>query len=87
MEYLFKMDKKSNNIYVWTGIIKENEAFKFTFDETYDHGKVQIMSSSEKKETDVVTLEEGTESDIYEVVYVEMDLIINGLLRKAEHIW
>ena len=77
-----KMDKKSNNIYVWTGIIKENEAFKFTFDETYDHGKVQIMSSSEKKETDVVTLEEGTESDIYEVVYV-----INGLLRKAEHIW
>lgn len=66
-----KMDKKSNNIYVWTGIIKENEAFKFTFDETYDHGKVQIMSSSEKKETDVVTLEEGTESDIYEVVYVE----------------
>lgn len=66
-----KMDKKSNNIYVWTGIIKENEAFKFTFDETYDHGKVQIMSSSEKKETDVVTLEEGTESDIFKVVYAE----------------
>lgn len=64
-----KMDKKSNNIYVWTGIIKENEEFKFTFDETYDHGKEQIMSSDQKNETSVVTLKEGTESDIYKVVY------------------
>lgn len=66
-----KMDKKPNNIYVWTGIIKENQEFKFTFDETYDHGKEQIMSSNEKKETSVVTLKEGTESDIYKVLYVE----------------
>lgn len=64
-----KMDKKLNNIYVWTGIIKENEEFKFTFDETYDHGKVQIMSSDQKNETGAVTLVEGTESDIYKVVY------------------
>lgn len=64
-----KMDKKPNNIYVWTGIIKENEEFKFTFDETYDHGKVQIMSSDQKNETGAVTLVEGTESDIYKVVY------------------
>ena len=64
-----KMDKKPNNIYVWTGIIKENEEFKFTFDETYDHGKEQIMSSDQKNETSVVTLKEGTESDIYKVVY------------------
>ena len=66
-----KMDKKSNNIYVWTGIIKENEEFKFTFDETYDHGKEQIMSSDKQNETSVVTLKEGTESDIYKVLYVE----------------
>lgn len=66
-----KMDKKPDNIYVWTGIIKKNEEFKFTFDETYDHGKVQIMSSDEKKETSVVTLQEGTESNIYKVVYAE----------------
>lgn len=65
-----KMDKKPNNIYVWTGIIKENEEFKFTFDETYDFGKVQIMSSDQKNETSVA-LKEGTESDIYKVVYVE----------------
>ena len=63
------MDKKPNNIYVWTGIIKENEEFKFTFDETYDFGKVQIMSSDQKNETGAVTLKEGTESDIYKVVY------------------
>lgn len=66
-----KMDKKSNNIYVWTGIINENQDFKFTFDKTYDFGKEQIMSSNEKKETSVVTLKEGTESDIYKVVYEE----------------
>lgn len=66
-----KMDKKPNNIYVWTGIIKENQDFKFTFDKTYDFGKEQIMSSNEKKETSVVTLKEGTESDIYKVVYEE----------------
>ena len=65
-----KMDKKPNNIYVWTGIIKENEEFKFTFDETYDFGKVQIMSS-DQKDAGSVTLVEGTESDIYKVVYVE----------------
>lgn len=64
-----KMDKKPNNIYVWTGIIKENQEFKFTFDETYDHGKEQIMSSDKQNETSVVTLKEGTESDIYKVVY------------------
>lgn len=64
-----KMDKKPNNIYVWTGIIKENQEFKFTFDETYDHGKEQIMSSDQKNETGAVTLVEGTESDIYKVVY------------------
>lgn len=64
-----KMDKKPNNIYVWTGTIKENEEFKFTFDETYDFGKVQIMSSDQKNETGAVTLKEGTESDIYKVVY------------------
>ena len=66
-----KMDKKPNNIYVWTGIIKENQEFKFTFDETYDHGKEQIMSSDKQNETSVVTLKEGTESDIYKVLYVE----------------
>jgi len=66
-----KMDKKPNNIYVWTGIIKENQEFKFTFDETYDHGKEQIMSSDQKNETGAVTLVEGTESDIYKVVYVQ----------------
>lgn len=66
-----KMDKEPNNIYVWTGIIMENEEFKFTFDETYDHGKEQIMSSNEKEETGAVTLVEGTESDIYKVLYVE----------------
>ena len=66
-----KMDKKPNNIYVWTGIIKENQEFKFTFDETYDHGKEQIMSSDKQNETSVVTLKEGTESDIYKVVYVQ----------------
>lgn len=66
-----KMDKKPNNIYVWTGIIKENQEFKFTFDETYDHGKEQIMSSDKQNETSVVTLKEGTESDIYKVVYEE----------------
>ena len=65
------MDKKPNNIYVWTGIIKENQEFKFTFDETYDHGKEQIMSSDKQNETSVVTLKEGTESDIYKVVYEE----------------
>ena len=64
-----KMDKKPNNIYVWTGIIKENQEFKFTFDETYDHGKEQIMSSDKQNETSVVTLKEGTASDIYKVVY------------------
>lgn len=64
-----KMDKKPDNIYVWTGIIKENQEFKFTFDETYDFGKVQIMSSDQKNETGAVTLVEGTESDIYKVVY------------------
>lgn len=63
-----KMDKKPNNIYVWTGIIKENQEFKFTFDETYDHGKEQIMSSDKQNETSVA-LKEGTESDIYKVVY------------------
>lgn len=62
------MDKKPNNIYVWTGIIKENQEFKFTFDETYDHGKEQIMSSDKQNETSVA-LKEGTESDIYKVVY------------------
>ena len=66
-----KMDKKPNNIYVWTGIIKENQEFKFTFDETYDHGKEQIMSSDKQNETSVVTLKEGTESDVYKVLYVE----------------
>lgn len=66
-----KMDKEPNNIYVWTGIIKEDQDFKFTFDKTYDHGKEQIMPSNEKEETSVVTLEEGTESDIYKVVYEE----------------
>lgn len=66
-----KMDKKPNNIYVWTGIIKENQEFKFTFDETYDRGKEQIMSSDKQNETSVVTLKEGTESDIYKVVYEE----------------
>lgn len=66
-----KMDKKPNNIYVWTGIIKGNQEFKFTFDETYDHGKEQIMSSDQKNETGAVTLVEGTESDIYKVVYVQ----------------
>lgn len=66
-----KMDKKPNNIYVWTGIIKENQEFKFTFDETYGYGKEQIMSSDKQNETSVVTLKEGTESDIYKVVYVQ----------------
>ena len=66
-----KMDKKPNNIYVWTGIIMENQEFKFTFDKTYDHGKEQIMSSDQKNETGAVTLVEGTESDIYKVLYVE----------------
>ena len=65
------MDKKPNNIYVWTGIIKENQEFKFTFDETYNYGKEQIMSSDKQNETSVVTLKEGTESDIYKVVYEE----------------
>lgn len=65
-----KMDKKPNNIYVWTGIIKENQDFKFTFDETYDLGKEQIMSS-DQKDAGLVTLVEGTESDIYKVVYAE----------------
>lgn len=65
-----KMDKKSNNIYVWTGIIRANDEFKFTFDETYDHGKEQIMSS-DQKDAGAVTLEEGTESNIYKVLYVE----------------
>ena len=65
-----KMDKKPNNIYVWTGIIKENQEFKFTFDETYDLGKEQIMSS-DQKDADLVTLVEGTESNIYKVVYAE----------------
>ena len=65
-----KMDKKPNNIYVWTGIIKENQDFKFTFDETYDLGKEQIMSS-DQKDADLVTLVEGTESNIYKVVYAE----------------
>lgn len=64
------MDKKPNNIYVWTGIIKENQDFKFTFDETYDLGKEQIMSS-DQKDAGLVTLVEGTESDIYKVVYAE----------------
>lgn len=66
-----KMDKKPNNIYVWTGIIKENQEFKFTFDETYDRDKEQIMSSDKQNETSVVTLKEGTESNIYKVVYAE----------------
>lgn len=66
-----KMDKEPNNIYVWTGIIKENQDFKFTFDKTYDHGKEQIMSSDQKNETGAVTLKEGTESAIYKVVYVQ----------------
>lgn len=65
-----KMDKKPNNIYVWTGIIKGNDEFKFTFDETYDHGKFQIMSS-DQKDAGSVTLVEGTESDIYKVLYQE----------------
>ena len=65
-----KMDKKSNNIYVWTGIIKGNDEFKFTFDETYDRGKFQIMSS-DQKDAGSVTLVEGTESDIYKVLYQE----------------
>ena len=65
-----KMDKKPNNIYVWTGIIKEDQDFKFTFDETYDLGKEQIMSS-DQKDAGLVTLVEGTESDIYKVVYAE----------------
>lgn len=64
-----KMDKKPDNIYVWTGIIRANEEFKFTFDETYDHGKEQIMSSDQKNETGAVTLVEGTESNIYKVLY------------------
>ena len=65
-----KMDKKPNNIYVWTGIIKENQDFKFTFDETYDLGKEQIMSS-DQKDAGLVTLVEGTESNIYKVVYAK----------------
>lgn len=65
-----KMDKKPNNIYVWTGIIRGNDEFKFTFDETYDHGKEQIMSS-DQKDAGLVTLVEGTESKIYKVVYAE----------------
>lgn len=65
-----KMDKKPNNIYVWTGIIKGNDEFKFTFDETYDHGKFQIMSSDQKDAGSVI-LVEGTESDIYKVLYQE----------------
>lgn len=65
-----KMDKKPNNIYVWTGIIKGNDEFKFTFDETYDRGKFQIMSS-DQKDAGSVTLVEGTESDIYKVLYQE----------------
>ena len=65
-----KMDKNPNNIYVWTGIINENQDFKFTFDENYDLGKEQIMSS-DQKDAGLVTLVEGTESNIYEVVYAE----------------
>lgn len=63
-----QMTKSNDNIFTWTGNIMKDAPFKFTLEETYDVGTYQLMSSIEAGASPV-TLTEGTESDVFKVLY------------------